>query len=312
MSNTYNVYHMRTFAEKVYREGFQKETSKQFELCLVALYMRDVLGINKTVMKSELLDFCMREAPDSSKRAWVMMVAKAEKYAQKKDHVLVECPYIDMYEDEVEYIDSLDVSDNAKKIVFTMMVHKKLDKVCYEARNTDSYTIFSYATNKRYSSLKRVAHLSKVKDMAKEVMHELYCHNLVDVIETKGTPLKLNFADKICFEGKIAVRITDYEQIGLYWEWLMGKPNIGLCCTCWQIYNSRSKRRCYCEQHQGYQKLGISVRDVVCANCGKEFQVSIKNTRTIRCESCQAMEKLAYDAHRMMEKRTNQSESFTS
>ena len=288
MTNSYAKYHQRTYAEKILREGFQS-SYYNMELKYLARLMKEE-GCKPKEIRDKLIAFVREHCPGEVMRNWYVRIDKAIAAAKKDENMLIECGMIDMYLSEVEYIDSLGVSENAKRTIFAMMVHKKLDKQSYELRQRGEYKIFTYGNNDRLRSLPRVAKLNGVKNLALEVLHELREAGLIDVIECKGSPFKLNFADKIVFEGKIAVRIADYDSIGLYWEWLHGKKDVGVCCQCWGVYTTKSKKRCFCDAHQGYQKKGDKDRTVQCIDCGAEFTVGAKNARTIRCEACQEEE----------------------
>lgn len=287
MTKDYTKYHQRTLAKTILEEGFQSSYYNS-ELGYLARYFKES-GDKPQMIKEKLIDFIKTHYPKAILRNWMVQIDKAVAASQKDENVLIECSHVDMYLSEIEYIDSLDISENAKRVIFAIMVHKKLDKFCYELRKGEDYKIFTYSNNRRLHSLPRVAKLNKVRNIALDVMHELYKAKLVDVIECKGSPFKLNFADQIVFEGALAVRISDYDHIGLYWEWLHGKETVGLCCKCWQAYSTKAKNRCYCEDHQGYQAMGDS-KEIVCVDCGKQFVVPASNHKTVRCVECQKQE----------------------
>jgi hypothetical protein len=205
-----------------------------------------------------------------------------------------------MYLDEVDFIDKLSLSDGAKRILFAMMVQKKLDKVCYEIRRETEYTIFTYANNERMRRLKKIAKLPKGYTVA-DGLRELMSQGLIEIMHCKGSPFRLNFIDQFSYEGDLAVCVVDYEELGAYWDWLHCSPTAGVCVTCWKVYNSRAQNRCYCADHQGYQKLGVVSHEVACCDCGTVFEVDAKNTRAVRCRPCQEA-KVRADARKRKQK----------
>lgn len=261
-------------------------------------------------IRESLIQFCSDRYPDIPIRKWLVPIGRAVRFAQKPDSILVECPYVDMYTSEVDFIDEQPISDGAKRVLFTIMVQKKLDKHCYESRRGGTYTIFSYANNARMSSMKRIAGLPNGYS-AVEGLHELYRCGLIDVIHSKGSPYRLNFVDRFTDEGKLAIRITDYEQLGLYWDWLHCSRHAYVCVRCWKPFKSHATNRCYCDEHQGYQVAGVAQRRMRCCVCGAEFTVDLKNTRTTRCVDCQN-KKRQQDAKRRLQRYREKHDNATS
>lgn len=287
MTKDYIKYHQRTYAQMICARGFQSPKQWAYELRLLAMLYKEQ-GQKPQEIAESLLAFCLKQYPQTPERHWLVAIGKAVKFSQKKGNVLVECPRIDMYLDEVDFIDKQNLSDGAKRILFAIMVQKKLDKICYEIRREAPYVIFTYANNERMRKLKRVAKLPKGYAVA-DGLRELMAAGLIEIVHCKGTPFKLNFVEKFAFEGSLAVGIVDYDALGAYWDWLHCSAQVGICVTCWKTFSSRAQNRCYCEEHQGYQKSGATSHEVICCDCGRVFEVTVKNTRAVRCGDCQEL-----------------------
>ena len=287
MNKDYIKYHQRTYAELIFENGFQNMREWPYEIRLLAMLFKSQ-GQKSREIRENLTVFCTTKYPDIPVRFWLVAIGKAVSFVEKKYNVLVECPYVDMYTDEIDYIDEQDISDGAKRVLFAIMVQKKLDKFCYEARRGETYSIFTYANNKRLQKLARIARLPRGYTGV-DGLRELYEHGLIDVMHCKGSPFRLNFVEHIAFDGHLAVRITDYEQLGTYWDWLHSCQTAYVCVKCWKPFRSQAKNCCYCSEHQGYQNIDLGKRRVVCCDCGAEFEVNAKNHKTIRCQDCQAL-----------------------
>lgn len=299
MTKDYIKYHQRTYAQMVRDNGFQSPKQWALELRLLAMLMKEH-GQKPNEIHANLLGFCKAQYPQTPERHWLVAISKAVKFSQKKGNVLVECPRIDMYLSEIDFVDKQNLSDGAKRVLFAIMIQKKLDKYCYELRRQTPYIIFTYANNERMRRLKKVAKLPKGYAVA-DGLRELMAQGLIEIMHCKGSPFKLNFVEKFAFSGSLAVGIVDYEQLGVYWDWIHCNSMAGVCVTCWGVYNSRAQNRCYCEKHQGYQKLGVLSHEVVCCDCGAVFDADVKNTRAVRCRVCQEV-KVREDARKRKQK----------
>lgn len=288
MSSNYYMYRQLTYAKLIFEKGFQSN-HLQYELKLLALYLRDCLDMKPKARKAALHTFCRQWIPSYSYRGWYQVINRAMNYSSGRKHVLLECPSVTMYKSEVEYIDGLDISENGKRTVWAIMAQKKLDKASYEAQHGGEYQIFAYGNKqKRINGLKRVAGLKSVKDMGLDVFQELVEAGLVEIMACKGDPIKLNFAEKIALEGEMAVEITDYEQLGSYWEWLHGDSKVGLCKVCGTPYRKTRGNREYCDDHTGYRHVSeVKKKTLNCTDCGQEFMVDARNHSKIRCAACQ-------------------------
>ena len=84
-------------------------------------------------------------------------------------------------------------------------------------------------------------------------------------------------------ETEVALQIKDYNNIGYYYDYYIGK-NIKFCEICGMPFRPNSNRAKYCKEHQGYQPVK-DIKIKVCIDCGKEFETSTKSQRD-RCDEC--------------------------
>lgn len=288
IDSNYYMYRQYSLANLIAEKGFQT-SFQQYELKLLAVYLRDIMGMKPKERKAELQRFCKEHVDGYHVRAWYEDINRAINYSRDKEHVLVECPSVTMYKSEVEFVDGLDVDENCKRVIWCVMVQKKLDKFSYEAQHGGEYKVLTYNNNeKRIKSLKRIGKLKGVKDIGLEVFRKLALTGLVKMMDCKNDPIRLLFADKIAFEGELVVEVTNYEKLGDYWEWVHGDTKIGLCKECGSPFRMTTGNRMHCDEHKKYAHV-LEVRKKICAciDCGKEFEVDARNTTKIRCDNCQ-------------------------
>lgn len=297
----YYQYRQYTLAKLVYDKGFQT-TYKQYELKLLAVYLRDYVFLKPKARKERLVEFCKKHIADYHPRANFRMINTALDYASNKHNVLVEIPEIIVYKSEVAFINLLEISNNAKRLLFAMIVQKKLDKGNYEARHPGKTYNLSFMSNDapRNRRLGKIAGVAPRVDVAKELLFELFTKHIVETLPN-GTVV-LTFSDHIVHAGDEAVRVVDYEHIGLYWDYLLGNKKVGICVSCGSPYRSTSNRQKHCVDCQGYAKIETPrEKIIVCAECGVKFAVRMKAVKTYRCEDCQRLAEVTAKRDRRQE-----------
>jgi len=283
-------YHQQRLAERVWHEGFITG-HEQFELCLVALYLRDVHGMPPRERRAALTRFLREQDKEYTASKWCLRLNAALKYAADKNRKLVEIERIPVYQSEMAFVDGLDVNEDVKRTVFAMMVQKKLDKISFEAQHGQPYAIFAYSnSDARLKALPRVAGIKRRRgfDFGRDVLFQMREQGLIEVMACKGTPLKLNFVDQFAEDGEVAVEVRDYEDLGIYWDYLHG-GDIGFCTVCRTPFRCRKhgEKRKYCEEHlRGRVNQGARI-DVACIDCGKVFTRSTHAAMQVRCHECQ-------------------------
>ena len=82
-------------------------------------------GQKSKEIQDSLKLFCARQFPDTPARFWLVPISKAIKFAHQPGNMLIECPYVDMYTSEIDFIDEQQISNDAKRVLFAIMVQKK-------------------------------------------------------------------------------------------------------------------------------------------------------------------------------------------
>ena len=110
-----------------------------------------------------------------------------------------------MYNSEYLYVNSLSLDNELKKVVWTMMVQKKLDKYSYETQYETPYTIFSYTNNKRrLSALPRIAGIKKKTgfDLGIDVLHPLIESDYWKLCIQRAIHLRLTLRIRSCLRER--------------------------------------------------------------------------------------------------------------
>lgn len=274
------------YAQKIYSDGFLTKY-RETELKLVALYMRDVLEITKKQERKEALHkFCEKHLKDYHRMKYYKLINKALDYSCCKKNYLINIDSVPVMKSEINYLNSQDLSIDEKKVLFTLLITYKLRKLYFEIKNPkEPYNnLYFKGGTTQYSDLKKVSNIHNKLDININIISELAVKGYVKIY-SRGC-IRLNFIEEIVDDtGEIAFEMTDYNNIGYWFEWYNDNKRIGKCVKCGNVFYKRANNQIYCSECQGYEKIGT--KTLVCCDCGKEFEVDgvVKNKK--RCDKCQ-------------------------
>jgi len=239
-------YNELVYAEEIYKNGFM---TKHFptELRLLVLYFRDILELKPKEREYKLYEFCKKYIPNFRKEKFYKIINKALNSGLHKDQKLITILKIDVYQEELDYINSLDVNQNYKKVMFTFLVQRKLDKTVYELKHgvNDEYNmLFFKGGTKKYNNIKKIAHIPNKIHINDEIINNLGKLGLVAILH-RGTIL-LDYIKNCKQEGDIVFSITNYDNIGLYLDYYNNVKNVIKCERCQEIIKAKNNRQKYC------------------------------------------------------------------
>ena len=260
---------------------------------MLALYLRDECKLKPSEIKRYLLDFitkhCTQHLNESEK---IYRVENILKYARNKKNVLIQIEGVKVYAAELEWLKNLDVSSDAKKVIFATIVQKRFDAQCYLQRHPElqkadeSYFLYLRADREKINSIKKAAHISA---NVYDVFHELYEQNMID---TGYNYFTLKFFNDIALlpqENEGGVEVEFLSAAGLYWREWLGDASIKRCAKCGMPIQKASNRQKWCaacsENRQEDEECYQGIKRV-CSDCGIEFWAE-KKSHSHRCPPCQ-------------------------
>ena len=202
---------------------------------------------------------------------------------------------------EIDYLNSQDISINEKKVLFALLITYKLRKLYFEIKkpNEPYDNMYFKGGTTQYSDLKKVSNIHNKLDINIDIISELAVKEYVKIY-SRGC-VRLNFLEEIVDDtGEISFEMTDYNNIGYWFEWYNGNKRIGKCIKCGNVFYKRANNQIYCSDCQGYEKIGT--KTLVCCDCGKEFEVE-SSSRKIRCDDCYKKERQEHN-RKMYENRS--------
>lgn len=282
-------FRQRDMAQKILGHGFQAPNASMwgYELKLLALYLRDQYGMKPSSIKAYLDVFCHDHIRDYHYRSCYRMIDAACKYAQDRKNALIQIDRIDVTEGEAGYIRALDMPYDHKKAMFTLLVIKKLDALCYEKRHAGSRYGMGYlsADEEKMRFFRQASCLPPKINIPRDI---LFRWREMGLIRVTHAGFILDFMERMPADGETAVSVRHFDCIGLYWDKLEHPEQTGECAVCGKPFRKIRGGRIYCPEHSGYRKgeKPPAVRKMTCEKCGEAFYVSAHAARARLCPPC--------------------------
>lgn len=272
------------YAETIYRGGFQTK-HLQTEMKLLALYARDVLGMNAGERRAFLYEFCGRHIPGFARAIYFRQINRALNYASDRRSVLSHIESVGITQGEVDYIMGLNVSHEYRKIFFAFLVQMRLNAMMYELKNKKPHDSTYFRGDKsKYNAVQKMAMVPAQIDINGGFVHDMYKAGLIDVYY-RGL-IRHSWLDDCVPMGDVVIAVKDFEAAGWYFDYYVGVAGMKLCKQCAQPFRASRKDRTYCAKHKEYEPR-LDEKTIACADCGAVFTVRPKANRTRRCANCQ-------------------------
>jgi len=242
-------YNELTYAEEVYEKGF---LTKYFatELRLLVLYYRDVLELKPKEREFKIYEFCRKHIPNFRKEKFYKTINRALNNGGKKDQKLISISNVDIYKAELNYINSLDINQEYKKVMFTFLVQLRLNKMIFEYRHGGEEYNMSYFKGgvKKYNNIKKISNIPVKMLLNDEVINTLEKLELVTIVH-KGTIL-LDYISNCKQEGDVAFSISDFDNIGYYLDYYNGENGVIKCEneSCEKLIKKSNNKTKYCQE----------------------------------------------------------------
>lgn len=238
-------YNELEYAQLIYNDGFQTKHVPT-ELRLLVLYYKEILKLKPKQRSDKLYEFCEKYMPDYKRAKYFKIINKALRQGSAKEQKLVTVEKIDIYQSELDYINSLEIEHHFKKVLFTFLVQMKLNKFIYEYKNEKPYTSkYFKGGSVKYNNIKKMANLDNNININDDVIYFLDQYELVKVLH-KGL-IVLNYLDNCVETGEVAIEIKDYENVGWYLDFYSGLKGMRLCETCDNIFKQTNNKQKYCK-----------------------------------------------------------------
>lgn len=243
-------------------------------LAILAKYYYHHLGYRKKKIIEEMTRFFSNAYPryHSNKAAWDASIEKLASNAGK--YTLYEIEGVWITENELNTIAEIH-NKVLERLVFTMLCLAKL-----ALRKNENSNGWINDDAKTFFSLARV--FGSVTDRYIR-LNNLYQLGLIELPKRNDVlSYRITFIDD---DSKNVLFIHDFRELG--YEYLKYKgQNIIRCAECGiLVRGNKAGTKRYCSSCAVYVPQGT--KKITCVDCGKEFVISSRNNKTVRCKECQ-------------------------
>ncbi|MDD4698946.1 MAG: hypothetical protein PHV07_01640 [Oscillospiraceae bacterium] len=308
ITNKNYKYDELTYAEEIYKAGRFLTKYYPTEMRLLTLYYRDVLNLKPAKREEYLIKFCEGCIPSFNIARYYKIIDATLNRSRDKKQKLIRVEKIDIYKQELEYILSLDIQYNYKKILLAFLVQMKLNKYIYEIRNNKEYnSLYFKGDKKKYQNIKDMANVPSNVKIHEDAIYDM-AHNHKGLISLLHSGLIiLDFLKECVPSGDIAFSIRDFNNVGWYLDYYCNMARIKLCKECENPFYAKANSQKYCKNCstdiQYYQPIKTKV--LTCIDCGKVFEVVSKDTKSDRCNDCERIYRLEYQRILMQKRKKN-------
>lgn len=264
------VFNERVSIEDMIQHGAVDEVNINRTIKKLARYNYYVLGLSEDDNYNEIVNYmnknCAYFSEVGSYSDIKGCVRDASKGAWKDIHQIV------ITKAELAVIASLN-DIRQEKLAFVLLADAKYDNA-YKQKQLN----LSYLNN---SDLYRLARVTMpIKDRSL-FLHFLYANELVEInINPTTTHKKLLYVDENSDDIGLVLTENNYKELAFtYLNWKNG--GYKECKSCGKLFKARTNGQ-YCKKCS--EKLDYKM--IVCIECGKEVQISLKDNYTCRCEDC--------------------------
>lgn len=231
----YNKYYCKEldYARQIVKDGFITNNIK-YELTILAKYFKS-LGLSKAEAKSRIIDICNRSIKEFYYEVYYPIIEGSINTGFKKE--LVQIDEISFYKEELNYVNSINVNYSVKKLMFGLLLIKKINQA---VANSENIGFVFNGSKYNYSNLKKFSGLSnRTQRQINYMFAELIDVELVSVRDDDRKYLL--FMNHIQGSMELAFTVSNFEAAILLFDNYNGKCKVNTCGVCGEIFKVSSK-----------------------------------------------------------------------
>lgn len=245
-------YNEKEYAKKIFKDGFQTKFIK-YELLVLVKHLKEE-GYTKKQTEEYVYKFCEKYIEGYNKVKFYKTIDKAIMEGRKKDNKLIVINDIEILKIEMEYIDSLDINLDYKKILLAFLVNKKISNKIRQINAEDEeikLSVYFEGNKKKYSDIYRQSKTKEKYDI-NLVIADLIKKELV--IPIKEGDIVLSYIEQIpkLEESRISdifykLQPKNFEDVGWVFDYYKEINNIKVCENCGSLIKTNNNKMKYCK-----------------------------------------------------------------
>jgi len=241
------LYNEIEYAKYVEEHGFYSRYHKS-EVKLLAKYWKSI-GIKPKQRKEKLYDFCQKHMQNFERETHYKFINSVIAYSNKKTSIPIVIKSIPVYRHEFEFLNNLPVQEPFKKLLFTILVEKRIKKQINSIINNEEVDLKQLSPylniDSRFGRLLTVYSKIPAKYKIDYMLYELNQTELISV--TDRELVKLNYIEQLNeVTSEVLIEIKSFESHGYYYDLLCGDKKISFCEDCGVIIKRTSNRKTRC------------------------------------------------------------------
>jgi hypothetical protein len=255
-------YNEKKYVDKILKNGFINKFYLS-QLKVLGKYYKDI-GFKNKEIKERIYKFCEKYIQEFNRAKYFKTINSVMNYLNKKTSNLVVIEEVKINEFEINYINKLNLDYDFKKLLFTILVFNKLNKIEYKIRTGNNLESNYFISNELHKDIQKSSGINKNIDFDDYVFlfgmdglvtstHKgRFYLNFVDDIEKEfdnqcNSENSDKYDDEYINKSKDLI-IFDYNNIGCYFDVYNNKKNNFIKCNvCGMFIKKTSNSRKYCE-----------------------------------------------------------------
>ena len=246
----------RYYKESEYVEDLLRkrkwDTSVKGNLKVVARYLKsESPSLTETELENELIKICEKKC-----KAWFnkvkdyKMIDSAVKVAFT-DSTMIDIDSIPITKAEIEYINALPFENLDKKIIFCLLTINKLNNERMKIKGIDKKNnYFGGSGEYSYKTL-----LDTLSEKLTRTYRQKGIHEAVKLFNDNGLTrttnrlsLELLFLEQIEDCAEIVLNVSDFDEIGLFWDYVIGETIVSNCINCLSLIKLTNFKNKFCKK----------------------------------------------------------------
>lgn len=262
-------YNEKEYGRIIKEKGFQSKFLR-YELVVLVKYLKQIENLTKKETEEFLYEFCEKYIENFNKVIYYKTIDGAIRDGRKRKNKLIVVESISITNKELNYIDSLDLDQQYKKLLLSFLVKRKISYEINKLSNDESeLSAYFNGTKKTFREIFKHADISvrgyKIDEMINELVKKDIIESIIngdivlsymyDIYKTKNKieAKKDNLTQEIkkikrkhiiyeLDEKDIFYKLKDFNNIGYVFDYYKGENRVKKCEECGELIKAKSKK----------------------------------------------------------------------